>query len=100
MFPESSSKRGTSWCGRDPVEYQRLIDESYVTHTCDYPVTLAKVGDAWLDLQSEGLVAPDALYVADDWSHPSVLGAYAAALVLVRDSLKLDIVRNAFFRWQ
>jgi hypothetical protein len=96
-FPPGHARAGEKWCGTDQRDYQRMINESYARHSRAYPVKLAKVGSAWLALQERGLVSEDDLYVVpDDWSHPSVLGAYIAALVLVRDSLGMELSRNAF----
>ena len=95
-FPPESHKAGQKWCGRDKFEYQNMIDDSYASISNSYPVKLAKVGDAWLFLQMQGLVTEDELYLSGDWSHPSVLGSFVAALVLVKTVFHLDVVKNRF----
>ncbi len=95
-FPKGMPKSGQKWCGNNKFEYQEKIDESYRKNSKNYSVHFAKVGDAWLSVQRAGLVDEDELYLVDDWSHPSALGTFIAALVLVRDSLRLDISKNSF----
>ncbi len=97
IFPAESEKAGKKWCGENKNEFQDLIDQSYQKTTYGYPVKLSKVGRAWLQLQQSSIVNEDELYLEDDWSHPSQLGAFVAALLLVRDSLELDISKNKYF---
>jgi hypothetical protein len=98
FFPEGHKRAGEKWCGKDKYDYQRRIDESFEKHTQSYRVKLAHVGDGWLKLQDEGIVTQDEMYIStnSDWSHASLVGAWAAALVLVRDSLGLDIRKTTF----
>ncbi|MBO9665221.1 MAG: hypothetical protein J7501_00210, partial [Bdellovibrio sp.] len=96
LFPPESPKAGQRWCGKDKFELQQMIDSSYQKHAAGKKVTLAMVGKAWLSLQKAGLVGEDDLYLQDDWSHPSLLGSYVEALVLTRDSLKLDIAKVTY----
>ncbi len=95
-FPEGTPKAGQKWCGNNKFDYQRKMDESYLEHLKGYPVHAALVGRAWLELQLEGLVTQDELYVSGDWSHPSELGSLVTALVLAKEVLGLDIATNAF----
>ena len=95
-FERGRSQAGQKWCGKDAFEYQEMIDQSYRKHSQNYPVNLAMVGDAWLSLQNQKVVTEDELYVAGDWSHPSELGAFVSALVLVKNVLHLDIAQNKF----
>lgn len=95
-FPPGTAREGQRWCGTDAWDYQRLINEGYAEHAQGFDVTFARVGDAWLALQAEGLVTSEELYRPADWSHPSVLGSYVAALVIVRDVLRMDISRNRY----
>jgi hypothetical protein len=95
-FPVGTPRAGTKWCGRDKFEYQKMIDDSYALHSQGYPVVLSHVGDAWLSLQTAGLVTEDELYLNGDWSHPSVLGGFVTGLTLARDALHLDILKNKY----
>ncbi len=96
FFPAGSSRAGQKWCGESPFELQKMIDESYLRWSRDYPVVLSRVGDAWLLLRSVGVADEDEFYIPDDWSHPSALGSFVAALALVRDSLRLDVSKNSY----
>lgn len=96
-FPPGSGKPGEKWCGRNKFEFQKMINDSYEVHSKKYPVKLSNVGSNWLALQSSGLVTEDELYITGDWSHPSVLGGFVTALILVRDVFHLDISKNKFF---
>lgn len=96
LFPQGTAKAGQPWCGKDKFALQRMIDESYKKTASALPVSLSMVGDAWLSLQAAGLVNEDELYVQDDWSHPSILGAYVEALVLTKDVLKMDISKATY----
>lgn len=95
-FPPGSSKAGQKWCGKDKYDLQRMINESYERHTARYTVKLSKVGDGWLAVQDAGIVNQDELYIPEDWSHASPLGAFVAALILARDVLGLDISKNQY----
>jgi hypothetical protein len=96
LYPPGSPKAGQRWCGKDKFELQHMISDSYKKHTASYKISLSMVGDAWLSLQHAGLVGDDDLYLKNDWSHPSILGAYVEALVLIRDVLKLDISKATY----
>lgn len=96
LFPPGNPKAGKPWCGKDKFELQQMIDDSYRKHSRGLPVSLSMVGDAWLSLQQSGLVGEDDLYLPDDWSHPSLLGSYAQALILTRDVLNLDISKSTY----
>lgn len=95
-FPPGSPRAGEAWCGHDKFEFQNMINDSYRKIASSFPTQLSFVGSSWLDLQNAGLVNEDELYIPDDWSHPSVLGGYVTALVLVRDVLKMDISRSNY----
>ncbi|WP_413587256.1 hypothetical protein [Bdellovibrio sp. HCB274] len=94
-FPEGTEKAEQTWYGGDKEAFQNQIDQSYKHHTQNHPVKLSYVGRAWLELQKEGVVAPEDLYRAD-WSHATLMGGYISALVLAKDALHLDISKNTF----
>jgi hypothetical protein len=101
-FPADHPRAGSKWSGRDKFEFQDRIEQSYAQQLSLWPkeqglVRLSLVGRSWLLLQQSDLVAEDELYIADDWSHSSALGAFVAALVLARDVLAVDIAQSTFF---
>lgn len=96
VFPPGSKKEGQKWCGENKDQFQDLIDESYLKHSKNYPVVLSKIGRAKLGLERASIISEDEFYLKDDWSHPSVLGAFVTALMLTQDSLGLNISKNKF----